>query len=191
MHYSTSVWTFKQYTCTVSLLQSCQLHAILSKYPTRPIAPVNIQATCRQHLLQSIVTWLANHLSLANPLLPADLFLLLGQGVLLWSPTQQSEAQFTWVPSLTTGSSLALAAFIWHTLAGPAIRKCSQVHAAALHTHRPAGVHAQRLSTCDANGGDHLLYPQFNLNGDIPVSSTLLHHGMMSISVLVLLYGWG
>ena len=85
--------------------------------------------------------------------------------------------------SLTTAASwfiLLLLPFIWHTLAGPA--ECSHdIHAAAArHTHHPARVHAQRLPTCDASGGDYLLYPQHHLNGDITASSTVLHLGMMS-----------
>ena len=75
--------------------------------------------------------------------------------------------------------ALSVARFISHTLAaGPA--KCTHVHAAARHTHYSARLYAQRLPTCDASGGDHLLYPQHHLNGDVTASSILFHLGMMS-----------
>ena len=47
----------------------------------------------------------------------------------------------------------------------------SQWPAATYHTHHPTRVHAQRLPICDTSGGDHLLYPQHNLNDDIPAPS--------------------
>ena len=53
------------------------------------------------------------------------------------------------------------------------------------HTHHPTGVHAQQLPTCDTSGGDHLLYPQHHLNGDIPVRSTLLHLGINAVDEII------